>query len=109
MGTILASSGCAIVSRLDCSLWVQDLHKKPISRFSIHGYILREFTGEWHTNGVTRESFEMLVSHENGRPYLQAKIPSIQVPFFRKSYACYSDMEIPLTTTIKIIIIAIII
>ena len=37
-------------------------------------YILREVTGEWHTNGVTRESFEMLVSHKNGRPYIQAKI-----------------------------------
>ena len=72
-------------------------------------YILREATGEWHTNGVTRESSEVLVSHENERPYLQAKIQSIQVPFFRKSYACYSHMEIPLTTTIKIIIIVIII
>ena len=47
------------------------------------GYILREVTGEWHTNGVTRESLELLVSHENGRPYLEAKIQSIQVPFFR--------------------------
>ena len=37
-------------------------------------YILREATGEWHTNGVTRESSEVLVSHENERPYLQAKI-----------------------------------
>ena len=72
------------------------------------GYILREVTGEWHTNRVTRESLEMLVSHENGRPYLQAKIQSIQVPFFRKSYACYSHMEIPLTT-IKITTIVIII
>ena len=66
------------------------------------GYILQEVTGEWHTNGVTKESSEVLVSHENGRPYLQAKIQSIQAPFFRKSYACYSHMEIPLTTTIKI-------
>ena len=65
------------------------------------GYILQEVTGEWHTNGVTKESSEVLVSHENGRPYLQAKIQSIQAPFFRKSYACYSHMEIPLTTTIK--------
>ena len=73
------------------------------------GYILREVTGEWHTNGVTRESLEMLVSHENGRPYLRVKIQSIQFPFFRKSYACYSHMEIPLTTTIKIILIVIII
>ena len=47
------------------------------------GYILRDVIGEWHTNGVTRESFKVLVSHENGRPYLQAKIHSIQVPFFR--------------------------
>ena len=46
-------------------------------------YILREATGEWHTNAVTRDSFEELVSNENGRPYLQAKIQSIQVPFFR--------------------------
>ena len=73
------------------------------------GYILQEVTGEWHTNGITKESFEVLVSHENGRPYLQAKIQSIQAPFFRKFYACYSHMEIPLTTTIKITTIVIII
>ena len=73
------------------------------------GYILQEVTGEWHTNGVTKESSEVLVSHENGRPYLQAKIQSIQFPFFRKSYAYYSHMEIPLTTTIKITTIVIII
>ena len=77
-------------------------------RFSIHGvHIARSYSG---TQMESQENLsEVLVSHENGRPYLQAKIQSILVPFFRKSYACYSHMEIPLTTTIKIIIIVIII
>ena len=99
----------AIVRRPDCSLWVKDLQRKPISRFSIHGvHIARSYRWVAHKWSHTR-IFRIASLSREWKTLSTGKNPEYSGSFFQKSYACYSHMEIPLTTTIKITTIVIII